>query len=138
MEDNPKISITGKRRNFNRHLTRSIPDTVSSLPEPIYEENIDNSTAESERDRSPNQKRAIEKKLGSTNVKKSRLREPYVVTDLGNSAIAKMYRSTVSVLGTKGRRIFGSQEPTVQSGLIIFRQKNCGTHSKTFCTNKKL
>ena len=51
LADNAEIGYPGKRGYFNRQLMRRSPDKVTFPPEPIYEDNVENSTAQSERNR---------------------------------------------------------------------------------------
>ena len=111
MENRPKLSNTGKRRNINRYLTRSNPDKVSLPPELIYEEDFHNSTVQSERDR-----RVRNKKLKNAWLNKCQKIEAAGILGGGRPwkfCDSKAVPLTYLSLGTQGQRFFGSREPTV-------------------------
>ena len=88
------------------------PDRVTLPPEPIYEENVDNSTTQSERDR-----RILNEQLKNAwlnRVRKLKRRDYCAVIDHGSLATRKAVSLTYLKLGIEGRRNFGSQESTIQ------------------------
>ena len=124
------------------------PDKVIQPPEPIYEDNVKNSTSQSERDR----------KIRKEQLKNSWLNccqkielvgilcgeKPWKYCD--NKAVSLTYLS----LGMEGRRIFGSQEPNIQIDRVTIKdlwesldrvftkQRNISFDRYTFLTRKQL
>ena len=90
-------------------LRENPSDKITFPPDPIYEDNIENSTAQSERDR----------KSRNEQLKNAWLNRCQKIELAGilygdkpwkNKAVSPTYLS----LGIEGRRIFGSQEPNIQ------------------------
>ena len=93
-------------------LLEGPPDKVILPPELIYEDNAENSTSQSERDR----------RMRNEQLKNSWLNRCQKIQFVGilcvekswnycdNKAVSLTYLS----LGMEGRRIFGSQEPNIQ------------------------
>ena len=100
-------------------LLEDPPDKVILPPEPIYEDNVENSTSQSERDR----------EIRNEQLKNSWLNccqkielvgilcggKPWKYCD--NKAVSLAYLR----LGLEGRRIFGSQEPNIQIDRVTTR-----------------
>ena len=88
------------------------PDKLTLPPEPIYEENVENSTAQSERDLKTRNEQL--KNTWLSRFQKNELAgklcgdRPWRFCD--NKAVSLTYLS----LGMEGLRMFGSQEPTIQ------------------------
>ena len=90
-------------------LLEDPPDKVTLPPEPIYEDDVENSTAQSERDR----------RVRNEQLKNSWLNRCQKIELVGILCGEKLWKycdsKAVSLtylsLGMEGRRIFGSQEP---------------------------
>ena len=83
-----KLSILAKEGISVDVPREALPENVTFLREPIYEEHIDNSTAKSERDHRIKNEQL--KNSWLKNAKRLMLREFYVVTDLGKSHIKEL------------------------------------------------
>ena len=128
-------------------LSEDPPDKITLPPEPIYEDNVENSTSQSERDR----------KTGNEQHKNAWLNRCQKIELVGilcgdrpwrycdNKAVSLTYLS----LGMNGRRIFGSQEPTIQIDRVttkdlwesleqgFTKQRNITFDRYTFLTRKQ-
>ena len=95
------------------------PDKVTLPPEPIYEEDVQNSTAQSERDRRTRNEQL--KNSWLNRCQKAELvgilcgEKPWKYCD--SKAVSLTYLS----LGVEGRRIFGSQEPSIQIDRVTMK-----------------
>ena len=107
-----KLAIMAKEVISIDILLEDPPDKVTLPPEPIYEDDIENSTAQSERDR-----RIRNEKLKNTWLNRCQKIElvgilcgekPWKYCD--SKAVSLTYLS----LGMEGKRIFGSLEPCIQ------------------------
>ena len=107
-----KLAILAKKVISIDTLCEDPPDKVTFLPEPIYEGNVENSTAQRERDRKTRNEQL--KNAWLNRCQKIELvgilcgDKPWKFCD--NKAVSLTYLS----LGNEGRRIFGSQEPNIQ------------------------
>ena len=143
-----KLSILAKEGISINTLREAPPDKVTFPPELIYEDNIENSTSQSERDR----------KTRNEQLKNARLNRCQKIEFVGilcgdkpwkfcdNKAVSLTYLS----LGMEGGRIFGSQEPNIQIDRVttkdlwesldrVFaKQRNITFDRYTFLTRKQL
>ena len=143
-----KLAIMAKEGISIDILLEDPPDKVILPPEPIYEADVENSTAQSERDR----------RIRNEQLKNSLLNhcqkvelvsilcgeKPWNYCD--NKAVSLTYLS----LGMEGRRIFGSQEPNIQIDRVttkalwesldrVFtKQRNITFDRYTFLTRKQM
>ena len=123
-------------------------DKVTIPPEPIYEDNIENSTSQSETDR-----KARNEQLRNTWLNRCQKIKLSVILCgdkswkyCDNKAVSLIHLS----LGMEGRRIFGSQEPNIQIDRVttkdlwesldqVFtKQRNITFDRYTFLTRKQL
>ena len=106
-----KLVILAKEGISIDTLQEEPPNKVTLPPEPIYEANVENTTAQSERDRKTRNEQL--KNTWLNRCQKIELAgilcrdKPWKFCD--NKAVSLTYLS----LGMEGRRIFGSQEPTI-------------------------
>ena len=148
LADHVEVGYHGKRGYFNRHSTRRSPDKVILPPKPIYEDNIENSTSQSERDR----------KIRNEQLKNSWLNRCQKIELIGILCGEKPWKYcdkkavflTYLSLRMEGRRIFGSQEPNIQIDRVttkdlwdsldrVFtKQRNITFDRYTFLTRKQL
>ena len=111
-----KLAIMAKEGISIDILLGDPPDKVTLPPEPIHEDEVENSTAQSERDRRTRNEQL--KNLWLNRCQKIELvgilcgEKPWKYCD--NKAVSLTYLS----LGMEGRRIFGSQEPNIQIGRV--------------------
>ena len=143
-----KLAILAKEGISINILQEAPPDKVTFPLEPIYEQDVENSTAQSHRDR-----RIWNEQVKNTWLNKCQkveaarmLRGDRPWKHCGNKAVSLTYLS----FGLEGRRIFGSQEPTIQIDQIstkdlwesfdnVFnKQKNITFDRFTSLTQKKL
>ena len=120
-----ELSIMEKEGTSIDILLEDPPDKVILPPEPIYEDNVENSISQSERDR---------------RIRNDRLK---------NSWLNRCQKVDLS-LGIDGRRIFGSHEPNIQIDRVttkdlwdslyrVFtKQRNITFDRYTFLTRKQL
>ena len=107
-----KLTIMAKEGISIDILLDSPPDKVILPPEPIYKDNVENSTSQSERDRKIRNEQL--KNFWLNLCQKIELigilcgEKPWKYCD--NKAVSLTYLS----LGMEGRRIFGSQEQNIQ------------------------
>ena len=112
-----KLSIRAKKGISIDTLREDPPDKVTFLPEPIYEDNVENGTAQSERKRKTRNEQL--KNAWLNRCQKIELvgilcgDKPWKFCD--NKAVSLTYLS----LGMEGRRTFGSQEPYIQIDRVI-------------------
>ena len=132
MENHLKISNSGKRGKFNRHFTRSTPPNKETLPpEPIYQEDVDNSTAQCDRDHRVRNEQL--KNFWLNKCQRMRLREIFVLT--GHSVTAKPFNLTNSVKARKVDGFLANKSPPFK---LTKCQKNfCGTLLITSLLNKE-
>ena len=143
-----KLAIMAKEGISIEILFEDPPDKVILPPEPIYEDNVENSTSRSEKDR----KNRLEQLKNSwlNRCQKIELigilcgEKPWKYC--GNKADYLTYLS----LGMEARRIFGSQEPNIQIDRVttkdlwesldrVFtKQRNVTFDRYTFLTRKQL
>ena len=106
-----KLAILAKK-GISIDILREPPNKVTLPPEPIYEEDVNNSSAQSERDR-----RIQNEQLKNAWLNKCQKIETAEIL-CGDRQWKFCYIKAVSLtylrLGMEGRRIFGSQEPTIQ------------------------
>ena len=107
-----KLAIMAKDGISIEALREDPANKVTLLSEPVYEDNVENSTSQSERDR----------KTRNEQIKNSWLNRCQKIELVGilcgdkpweychSKAVSLTYLS----LGMEGRRIFSSQEPTIQ------------------------
>ena len=143
-----KLAIVAKEGISIDILQTDPPDKVVLPPEPIYEDNVENSTSQSKRNR----------KIRNEQLKNSWLNRCQKIELVGilcgekpwkycdNKAVSLTYLS----LGMEGRRIFGSQEPNIQIDRVtskdlwesldkVFtKQRNITFDWYTFLTRKQL
>ena len=143
-----KLAIMAKEVISIEILLEDPPDKVILPPEPIYEDNVVNSTSQSERD----------PKIRNEQLKNSWLNRCQKIELIGilcgekpwkycgNQADSLTYRS----LGMEGRQIFSSEEPNIQIDRVttkdlwesldrVFtKQRNVTFDRHTFLTRKKL
>ena len=143
-----KLAILAKEGISIDTLREDPPDKVTFPPEPIYEDNVENSTAQSERDRNTRNEQ-----LKNAWLNRCQMTElvgilcgdkPWKFCD--NKAVSLTYLS----LGMEGRRIFGSQEPNIQIDRVtttdiwesldqVFtKQRNITFDGYTFLTRNQL
>ena len=129
-------------------LLEDPPDKVTLPPEPIYEDDVEKSTAQSEGDR-----RIRNEQLKNSWLNRCQKKElvgilcgekPWKYCD--SKAVSLTYLS----LGMEGRRIFGSQEPSIQIDRVttkvlwecldrVFtKQRNITFDRYTFLTRKQM
>ena len=143
-----KLAIMAKEGISIDTLLEDPPDKVTLPPEPIYEADVENSTAQSERDRRTRNEQL--KKSWLNRCRKIELvgilcgEKPWKYCD--SKAVSLIYLS----LGIEGRRIFGSQEPTIQIDRVttkilwdcldgVFtKQRNITFDRYTFLTRKQM
>ena len=105
-----KLAILAKEGNSIDTFCENPPDKVTFPPEPIYEDNLENSIAQSERDRKNRNEQLKNAWLNRCQkIELARILcgdKPWNFCD--NKAVSLTY------LGTEGCRIFGSQEPNIQ------------------------
>ena len=124
------------------------PDKIILPPEPIYEDNVENSTSQSERDR----------RIRNEQLKNSWLNRCQKIEFVGIMCGEKPWKycdkKAVSLtylsLGMEGRRVFGSREPNIQIDRVttkdlwesldrVFtKQRNITFDRYTFLTRKQL
>ena len=143
-----KLAILAKGGISIDILLEDPPDKVLLPPEPIYEDNVENSTSQSERDR----------KIRNEQLKNSWLNRCQKIELIGilcgekpwkycdNKAVSLTYLS----LGMECRQIFGSQDPNIQIDRVstkdlwesldrVFtKQRNIAFDRYTFPTRKQL
>ena len=143
-----KLAIMAKEGLSIDILLGDPPDKFTLPPEPIYEIDVENSTAQSERDR----------RIRNEQMKNSWLNHCQNIELVGilcgekpwkycdNKAVSLTYLS----LGMEGRRIFGSQEPNIQIDRVttkalwesldrVFtKQRNITFDCYTFLTRKQM
>ena len=129
-------------------LQEASPDKVSFPPEHIYEENVDKSTAQSERDRRIHNEQI--KNAWLNKCQKTKAAGILCGNRLWKFFDTKAVSLTYLSLGTEGRGIFGSQEPTIQIDQIstkdlwdsfinfFTRQRNITFDLYTFLTQTQL
>ena len=143
-----KLAILAKEGISIDTLRDNLPDKVTLPPEPIYEDNVENSTSQSERDRKTRNEQL--RKAWLNRCQKMELAgimcgdKPWKYCD--NKAVSLTYLS----LGMAGRRLFGSQEPNIQIDRVttkdlwesldnVFtKQRNITFDRYTFLTRKQL
>ena len=143
-----KLAIMAKERISIDTLLDDPPDKVTLPPEPIYEEDVQNSTAQSERDRRTRNEQL--KNSWLNRCQKAELvgilcgEKPWKYCD--SKAVSLTYLS----LGVEGRRIFGSQEPSIQIDRVttkvlwecldkvFIKQRNITFDRYTFLTRKQM
>ena len=114
-----KLAIMAKEGISIDTLLDYPPDKVTLPPEPIYEEDVQNSTAQSERDRRTRNEQL--KNSWLNRCQKAELvgilcgEKPWKYCD--SKAVSLTYLS----LGVEGRRIFGSQEPSIQIDRVTMK-----------------
>ena len=109
---NLKLAILVKEGISIIILREAPPDNVILPSEPIYEEDADNSRAQIERDL----------RIGNEQLKYAWLNKGQKIEAAGKLCDDRPWKLcdtkavylTYLSLGTEGRRIFGSQEPTIQ------------------------
>ena len=112
-----KLAILAKEGISINTLSENTPDKVILPPEPIYEENVANSTAQSERDRKTRNEQLKNARLNRC--QKTELAvilcgdRPWKFCD--NKAVSLTYLC----LGMEGLRIFGTQERSIQIDRIF-------------------
>ena len=143
-----KPAILAKKGISIDTLRDDPPDKVTLPPEPIYKANVENSTAQSERDR----KTRIEqlKKPWFNRCQRIELAGILCGDRPWKFCVNKAVSLTCLSLGMEGLRIFGSQEPTIQIDRIstkdlwksldqVFtKQGNITFDRYTFLTRKQL
>ena len=143
-----KLAIMAKEGISIDILLEDPPDQVTLPPEPIYEDDVENSTAQSERDR-----RTRNEQRKNSWFKRCQIIElvgilcgekPWKYCD--SKAVSLTYLS----LGMEGRQIFGSQEPSIQIDSVttkvlwecldrVFtKQRNITFDRYTFLTRKQM
>ena len=143
-----KLAIMAKEGISIDILLEDPPDKVTLPPEPIYEDDVENSTAQSERDR-----RTRNEQLENSWLNRCQKIElvgilcgekPWRYCD--GKAVSLKYLS----LGIEGRRIFGSQEPSIQIDrvttkvlwecldMVFTKQTNITFDRYTFLTRKQM
>ena len=143
-----KLAILVKEGISIDTLLDDPPDKVTLPPEPIYEEDVQNSTAQSERYRRTRNEQL--KNSWLNRCQKVELvgilcgEKPWKYCD--SKAVSLTYLS----LGVEGRRIFGSQEPSIQIDRVttkilwecldkVFtKQRNITFDRYTFLTQKQM
>ena len=107
-----KLAILAKEGISIDTIREDPPDKITPPPEPIYEDNVENSTSQSE----------IDRKIRNEQLRNAWLNRCQKIELVGilcgdkhwkycdNKAVSVTYLS----LGMEGRRIFGSQESTIQ------------------------
>ena len=143
-----KLAIMAKEGISIETLLEDPPDKVTLPPEPIYEADVENSTAQSERDRRTRNEQP--KNSWLNRCQKIELvgilcgEKPWKYCD--SKAVSLIYLS----LGIEGRRIFGSQEPNIQIDRVttkilwdcidgVFtKQRNITFDRYTFLTRKQM
>ena len=143
-----KLAIMAKEGISIDTLLDDPPDKVTLPPEPIYEADVGNSTAQSERDRRTRNEQL--KNSWLNRCQKIELvgilfgEKPWKYCD--SKAVSLIYLS----LGIEGRRIFGSQEPNIQIDRVttkilwdcldgVFtKQRNITIDRYTFLTRKQM
>ena len=143
-----KLAIMAKEGILIDTQLEDPPDKVILPPEPIYEDNVENSTSQSEKDR----------KIRNEQLKNSWLNRYQKIELIGilwgekprkycdSNAVSLTYLS----LGMEGRRLFGSQEPNIQIDRVatkdlwesldrmFSKQRNLTFDRCTFLTRKQL
>ena len=142
-----KLAIMAKEGISIDILLEDPPDKVTLPPEPIYEDDVEKSTAQSEGDR-----RIRNEQLKNSWLNRCQKKElvgilcgekPWKYCD--SKAVSLTYLS----LGMEGRRIFGSQEPSIQIDRVtkvlwecldrVFtKQRNITFDRYTFLTRKQM
>ena len=107
-----KLAILAKEGISIDTLHEDPPDKVTFSPEPIYENNVENSTAQSERDRKTQNEQL--KNAWLNRCQKIELAGILCGDKLWKFCDNKAVSLTYLSLGMEGRRIFGSQEPNIQ------------------------
>ena len=143
-----KLAILAKKGISIDTLRDNPPDKVTFPPELMYENNVQNSTAQSERDWKTRNDQL--KKAWLNRYQKIELagilcgNKPWKFCD--NKAVSLTYLS----LGMEGRRIFGSREPNIQIDRVttkdlwesldqaFTKQPNITFDRYTFLTRKQL
>ena len=143
-----KLAIMAKEGISIDTLLDDPPDKVTLPPEPIYEADVENSKAQSERDRRTRNEQL--KNSWLNRCQKIELvgilcgEKPWKYCD--NKAVSLIYLS----LGIEGSRIFGSQEPNIQIDRVttkilwdcldgVFtKQRNITFDRYTFLTRKQM
>ena len=143
-----KLSILAKEAISIDTLCEKPPDKVIFPPEPFYKGNVENSTAQSERDR-----KTRNEQLKNAWLNRCQKRELKGILCGDNSwkfCDNKAVSLTYFSLGMEGRRIFGSQEPNIQIDRVttkdlwesldqVFtKQRNITFDSYTFLSRKQL
>ena len=114
-----KLAILAKEGISIDTLCEDPLDKVIFPPEPVYEDNVENSTTQSERDR----KTGNEQLKNAWLIKCQKIElagilcgdKPWKFCD--NKAVSLTYLS----IGMEGRRVFGSQEPNIQIDRVLQR-----------------
>ena len=142
-----KLAIMAKEGISIDILLEDPPDKVTLPPEPIYEDDVENSTAQSKQDR----------RTRNEQLKISWLNRCQKVEHVGilcgekpwKYCDSKAVSLTYLILGMERRRIFGSQEPSIQIDRVttkvlrecldrVFTKQRNNTFDRyTFLTKKK-
>ena len=144
LANNVETGHPGKRGYFYRYSLCRSTGQRHFHPEPIYEDNVENSTTQSERDRKTRNEQLKNAWLNRCQkIELARILcgdKPLKFCD--NKAVSLTFLS----LGMEGRRIFGSQEPNIQidrvttkdlwESQVFTKQRNITFDRYTFLTRK--
>ena len=143
-----KLTILAKEGISIDTLREDPPDKVTLPPEPIYEANVENSTTQSEGVRKSRNKQL--KNARHNRCQKIELAKLLCADKPWKFCDNKYVSLTYLNLGMEERRVFGSQEPTIQIdwistkdlweslGHVLTKQRNITFNRYTFLTQKQL